>query len=215
MPDHDRTQPDAFERIDVEQPSVDRVQLRLHIARYEFARGWASGRRGLDIACGTGYGTAMLAEAGATHMVGVDIDPRTIEQAGHRYGRPEISFVVGDAEQIPAAGPFGLIVSFETIEHLRNPELFLAATRDLLDPSGHFIVSSPCRHTGSLSDRPRNPFHVREWNRKEFEELLGRYFARVTVFGQLIEFAQGRLPFKRSLARLLTTITDEIGRAHV
>jgi SAM-dependent methyltransferase len=206
MPIQELIAHDAFERLDVDSPGCDPVQVRLHTARYEFAQSWCAGKAGLDLACGTGYGTAMLAQSGATRMVGVDIDRATIERARQRFGLPSVSFVVGNAEDPPVAGPFDTIVSFETIEHLHRPERFLSAVSRLVEPSGHFIVSSPCRQEGSLRDRPRNPFHVCEWNRAEFAELLGRYFGRVVIFGQLIEFAKNRIPLNRTLARLVTSV---------
>ena len=45
-----------------------------HLERYRFARGFADGRRVLDIACGAGYGSQMLAEAGAETVTGVDLN---------------------------------------------------------------------------------------------------------------------------------------------
>src|SRR5436305_1525474 len=45
-----------------------------HRCRYRFALPYARGARVLDIACGTGFGAAMLAEAGARSVCGVDLD---------------------------------------------------------------------------------------------------------------------------------------------
>jgi SAM-dependent methyltransferase len=206
MPDDSAAHQDAFERLDIDQGNCEPIQLRLHMARYEFAREWAAGKRVLDIACGTGYGTAILARDGAACAVGVDIDSGTIERARACYDLPNLSFLVGDAERPPITGPFDLIVSFETIEHLQGPERFLKAVCQLLAPHGFFLVSSPCRHAGSINDRPHNPFHVREWNRAEFAQFLGDYFGSVGLFGQLIEFAKSRLPLNRSLARIITAL---------
>jgi SAM-dependent methyltransferase len=209
------THHDAFERLDIDKPDVDPVQTELHLARYQFASRWSAGKRVLDIACGTGYGAAMLARDAAL-VVGADIDASTIERARRRYDLSALSFVVGDAESPPVSGPFDLIASFETIEHLQRPEKFLESTCKLLAPGGMLIVSSPCRHGGSLDDPPQNRFHVREWNEAEFTEFLRNYFDCVTLHGQLIEFAKSWLPLNRSLATLLTKLRNpaQLGALH-
>ncbi|RIZ72125.1 MAG: class I SAM-dependent methyltransferase, partial [Methylococcales bacterium] len=55
---------------------------------------------------------------------------------------------------------FDVIVSFETIEHLPNPEKYLSAVSKMLKADGAFIVSTPVRTKGRLTDKPANPFHV-------------------------------------------------------
>ena len=76
----------------------------------------------LDAACGEGYGTALLAAAGARSAVGVDLDERTDRpRRGATTRRPE--FVRGDVAQLPFEDDaFDLVVSFETIEHVPDPE---------------------------------------------------------------------------------------------
>src|SRR5688572_18974511 len=100
-----------------------------HLARYRFAAKYVAGGRVLDIACGSGYGTALLREAGGREVVGVDVDPEAIAYARSRYQGVGVTFLAGDAASPPVAGRFDLIVSFETIEHLRDPERFCRACR--------------------------------------------------------------------------------------
>ena len=45
-----------------------------HWHRYAFARRLVAGRRVADVACGEGYGSALLAAAAST-VIGLDIDP--------------------------------------------------------------------------------------------------------------------------------------------
>ena len=49
-----------------------------HVVRYAFAAALCRGRRVLDVACGEGYGSAMLAAAGAAQVVGVDISQEAV-----------------------------------------------------------------------------------------------------------------------------------------
>ena len=101
-----------------------------HLARYEFAKKFASGKRVLDIACGSGYGSGELREAGARYVLGVDISDKAVEYAKAHYANSEVGFTVGSAENLSSHGKFDLVVSFETIEHLEDPEIFLAEITD-------------------------------------------------------------------------------------
>jgi ubiquinone/menaquinone biosynthesis C-methylase UbiE len=156
-------------------------QFADHVARYAFAMEYAKGRRVLDAGTGPGYGAAMLRAAGASRVVAVDIDDQAIATARLRYGERGIEFLVDNCEQLAnAPGPFDLICSFENIEHLKQPERFLAAAARLLTREGMLMVSTPDRAVTDpfVNGRPANPHHVHEWYRDEFLEMLGRYFSR-------------------------------------
>jgi SAM-dependent methyltransferase len=169
-----------------------------HIARYRFATAWTQGKSVLDMACGSGYGSRSLLDAGADSVVGVDLDSDAIDYARERYATEGLTFEAGDACAPPDLGRFDAIVSFETIEHLTEPERFLDACVDMLDRDGVLIVSSPHRHRVDDQGKPANPFHVYEWTTAEFEALLKTRFAKVEMYGQLMKLSKGRLP--RSLA---------------
>ena len=180
-----------------------------HQARYAFAAQWAAGRRVLDVACGSGYGSRMLADAGAALVVAVDRDAAAVDYASQRYARPGALFLQGDVCAPPTAGPFDLIASFETIEHLDEPERFVATCAGLLVAEGVFLVSTPYRHRVRLDGTPVNPFHKQEWQTEEFAALLGRTFGDVTLFGQALKFGNRRWQLPRRwvswLARLWGT----------
>ena len=195
----------AEERIDIDR-SDDEAQIHLHVARYEFAGTMAAGKRVLDVACGTGYGVHMLAARGASHAIGVDVDPTVIADARSRYKHPNVDFEVADAGQLSFEEQFDMIVSFETIEHVSSPEQFLGRVRQCLRPGGIFLVSTPCRQRGTLADRPANPSHIREWNKEEFYDLLSEHFEEIEMFAQLIEFAKNHWPLNRTFARLVCRI---------
>src|SRR5258708_5302880 len=93
------------------------------IYRYALSCLFVSGKRGLDIALGEGYGSAALQKAGAVQVIGVDVSESACLHARNKYG---VDTRVGNAEQIPLPDTsVDVIVSFETIEHVRNPERFL------------------------------------------------------------------------------------------
>ncbi len=164
-------------------PSVRGEIEAEHVARYVFAAGLCAGKRVLDIACGEGYGSAMLAQA-AAETVGVDIDPATVDHANRVYARSGLSFAVGSCEEIPAKRhAFDVVVSFETIEHIEDHARFLREVRRVLRPGGLFICSTPDPAV-YLAGKPRNPYHLKELSAEEFEALLSKRFEHIAHFGQ-------------------------------
>jgi len=149
--------------------------LAEHLARYQFASRLARGRSVLDAACGEGYGSAILAGAGATSVVGVDIDEATVAHARHTHG---IEAHEGDVSRLPFDdATFDLVVSFETIEHVAEPELALDEFRRVLSPGGVLVVSTP-NADEYLED---NPYHQRELTLTQFKQALSARFANVEL----------------------------------
>jgi len=158
--------------------------IRLHRERYEFAAAHARGKRVLDIACGCGYGSEMLKEAGADSVVGVDLSPEAIAEAMECFSRDGVRFLQADYRDLnessnPRFGgafdaPFDLIVSLETIEHLPDPADFLGTVLRLLRPGGSFVGSVPV--TLSMD---ANPHHLQDFSRSSFRRMLTRGGLRV------------------------------------
>ncbi len=162
------------------------ASLQEHLARYRFARERARGRV-LDVACGAGYGTAVLG------AVGADLSLPTLRRAARRYPAP---YVAADAARLPfLRAAFDAVVSFETIEHLPDAARFVAECARVLKPRGVFIVSTPNRELWSpRSPRPCQRHHVREFNRREFLAVLKPF--QVQLFGQLLLSRRGAALFE-------------------
>ena len=125
-------------------PAGDHGDIELeHLHRYAIARDLAYGKDVLDIACGEGYGSELLATV-ARKVTGVDISEEAIAHAARKYVRPNIAFAVGSCACIPLAeANVDLVVSFETIEHHdRHLEMMQEIGR-VLRPTGVLIISSP------------------------------------------------------------------------
>jgi SAM-dependent methyltransferase len=156
--------------------------VALHLKRYVFAEPWCRGRDVLDLACGTGYGTAHLADV-ATRVVGGDVDQAAITYARRRYARKNTDFQVMDAAALPFGDDaFDTVVSFETIEHLPDRDAYLAEVARVLRPGGTYVVSTP--RAAETVERPANPYHLIEYSERDFRELLARHFGQVRIYGQ-------------------------------
>ena len=161
-----------------------------HWHRYAFARAFARDRRVVDAACGEGYGSALLAQAGAREVVGVDISAQAVEHARKRYaGIGNLRFEQGDctALVLPDAS-CDLVVSFETLEHVAAQEALMAGFARVLSADGVLMISSPDKHAYSDVSGFRNEFHVRELYRDELLALLAPHFAHVRLYGQKLLF---------------------------
>lgn len=176
----------------------DKRVLRQHVARYEFASAYVKGNRVVDVACGAGYGAAMLKKAGATSVRGFDISSEAVAYAQSHYASPGVEFSIGQGENLPLDAPVDVITSFETIEHVPDSEKFLASLCRGINEKGMLIISTPVRTRGTLETPPANPFHVREWNSDEFEALLRGFFSGVSMYGQY-ELMKWPFPGSRTL----------------
>jgi ubiquinone/menaquinone biosynthesis C-methylase UbiE len=161
-----------------------------HLERYRYAAGFARDAEVIDIACGSGYGSRMLADAGAKWVRGYDISRDATDYATANYSTANVTFAAGDAQDLAAVADASadLVVSFETIEHLQHVDKYLDEMHRLLKPGGQFIVSTPDRRLAStmypLRGRPNNPYHVQEFTRRQFEAMLRRRFEIVDFAGQ-------------------------------
>jgi ubiquinone/menaquinone biosynthesis C-methylase UbiE len=155
-----------------------------HFARYAFAGRLARMKRVLDLGCGSGYGSAELAQSALT-VAGVDISGDAITFAKENFGRLNLEFQTASCTELPFAdASFDLVVSFEVIEHLDNWPRMIAEARRVLSPHGQFVVSTPNKsyYAESRKQSGPNPFHVHEFELDEFQAALAEYFPHVSLF---------------------------------
>jgi ubiquinone/menaquinone biosynthesis C-methylase UbiE len=155
-----------------------------HLARYAFAARLTAGKRVLDAGCGSGYGTAALAET-ASGVTGVDVAADAIAYAREHYSAPHVQFAEGSCAALPVAdGSADVVVAFEVIEHLADWRAFLHEVCRVLAPDGLLVISTPNKDYYAESRRLSgpNPYHVHEFDSAEFVSELKALFAQVDLY---------------------------------
>ena len=147
----------------------DRDTLALHLQRYELAARYVANRDAVDCACGTGYGSEMLAKAGARSVQAVDLDAGAIAFAQEHHAHAAVRYITADALAWRAAPAPAVWVSLETIEQLPDPARFVRAVAEQIAPDGVFIASVPV--TVSTDG---NPHHLHDFTKRSFLRLLQR-----------------------------------------
>lgn len=124
----------------------------------------------LDLACGIGYGSLMLAELEGTNVTAVDIDSGAIDYAKRYYQADNIHYVCEDARNLDKQKRFDAIVSFETIEHVEFDQELINTFFDVLNPGGTFICSTPNQDVMPF-DKDKFRFHIRHYTVSEISQI--------------------------------------------
>lgn len=162
-----------------------------HIVRYHLAADQIkAGDRVLDAACGLGYGSYVLAHLTQSALVlGVDGSEYAVEYAGKNFASCESRLTFQRAWlpdhlfEFPDES-FDVIVSFETLEHVQNPEGLLAEFSRLLSPGGRVIVSVPNNWADETGKDP-NPHHLHVYTLELLRGQMSRHFVRDQLIQQI------------------------------
>ena len=156
--------------------------FRRHLVVYRWIAERCAALDVVDLACGEGYGTAVLGER-ARSATGVDANPEAHEHARLKYSSATVRFVRDLVERY--AEPCDAVVFLQTIEHLQNPGEVLDHMRAMLRPGGVAYVSTPNVLTLAPkgAERSGNPWHVHEYEAGEFRALCERSFGSVELHG--------------------------------
>jgi 2-polyprenyl-3-methyl-5-hydroxy-6-metoxy-1,4-benzoquinol methylase len=153
-----------------------------HLVVYEWIARRCAGLDVVDLACGEGYGTAVLGQS-AKSAVGVDANPEAHEHAAARYTRPGVRFERDLIETF--SEPCDAVVFLQTIEHVQDAGAVLQHVKSMLRPGGTAYVSTPNVLTLAPkgAERSGNPWHVHEYRAEEFRELCRSEFDNVEMIG--------------------------------
>jgi SAM-dependent methyltransferase len=192
--------------------------MRDHLARYRLASEYCFGKRVADVGTGTGYGASILRRNGAVEVVAVDHARGPLEYARYRYGTDGLRWVRADVSSLPFGAEFDVVVSFETLGQVSDPERLVGECRRILKPGGLFLASTAIRVDGARGKR--------ELGRDDLQRVLAAHFPRVHLLGQRRELSLvirplGSLPDRYWQARVqagrgshrLFTVMDRINKA--
>lgn len=164
-----------MERLDIKvAPERANIEAAIHFARYAIGKSLVKGKRVLDIACGEGYGSYLLKQAGAAYVVGVDVSAESVAKATHLFSCEGLEFKVADASSLGtlfSVNEFDVVISVETIEHLADPTSFLKDLKHVARLDGVIILSCPNDHWYYPKDDQSNPYHQRKYRLDEFQKL--------------------------------------------
>ncbi len=153
-----------------------------HLACYLFASRLINGRSVLELGCGEGYGAQMMSLFSSAYL-GLDFSHRNIEIAKKKQMYCPSGFALLDLEKetLPAP-PADLVVAFEVLEHIDNPESVL---QQIVAQEQDFIFSVP--HNDA------HPWHKRVYESIEDVEKIVPKNTPVTWYslrgGHIIEGA--------------------------
>ena len=155
-------------------PTLDGIRSD-HLSRYVWAvnalmRHFPQSARAvrvLDLACGVGYGSHILATAGY-QVVGVDRSAEALRYAVDHYGGEGVTYQAADAnDPLSWAGDFDAVVCFETLEHLEDP---LPVLRAMREAAPLLLVSVPNEDVFPHGGKVKH--HFRHYRPAELRALL-------------------------------------------
>jgi 2-polyprenyl-3-methyl-5-hydroxy-6-metoxy-1,4-benzoquinol methylase len=182
---------DIRERLSFESASEHTLIACEHLHRYEFAAALCGGLRVLDLACGTGYGSAILADSAAS-VHGVDNDGATVQLASKTVGaRTNVTFELADAVRFlrrDLADEYDAIVCFEGLEHLETPGDAVAMLAEHAAKGIRLLLSIP----NSKAFDEVNEFHITDFDYVGARDVL----AAIPEATMLVQYlAEGSLIF--------------------
>lgn len=163
----------------------DYVISLLHLATYRFAEQFTRGKRVLDFGCGSGYGSAQIAQT-AVHVTAVDVAEDAVAYAHGEFSNANLEFMAIDpAARLPFDDAcFDTVLSFQVFEHVLDTEHYLSQIRRVLAPHGRLVLVTPDRSTRLLPlQRPWNRWHVHEYGKRELAEVLSSHFESIEILG--------------------------------
>ncbi len=134
-----------------------------------YLRGLVRGKEVLDLACGTGYWTRVLADT-AAFIAAVDLSVEMIRQARRKEYGTLVSFVLGDLYRLPIArSAFDVVTLGFWFSHepRQNYSWFLSRLRDLCRPGGHvWMIDNNLPRESSGQETARTDGHGNTYTRR-------------------------------------------------
>lgn len=164
-----------MERLDLKvKPAYSLEEAAIHQARYANILNYIKDKTVLDLACGEGYGSALLMQYGAKKVVGVDISVETIEKAKQLFSETGAEYIAGDAQTVAdilGDNVFDVVVSIETIEHVHDPLALLETMKKVAKKDAIFYITCPNDYWYYPKESESNPYHIKKYKFEEFKKI--------------------------------------------
>ncbi len=164
---------------------VQDATYRGHLSIYHFAARFCYDARVLDAGSGAGYGAAYLAEAGARHVLGIDVSDRAVAFSRYHFRRQGLEFQALNLEEVATLLPrrFDLIFCSNTLEHVPNVLGTMHGFWRLLEPAGTLLLAvPPITDDRLLYLNLINAYHLNLWSPRQWAFVLGQFFEEVTPY---------------------------------
>ncbi|HEY7087508.1 MAG TPA: class I SAM-dependent methyltransferase [Tepidisphaeraceae bacterium] len=138
-----------------------------------------SARRSLDVGCGRGYFPAVLKRLG-WDAAGVEISPEAAEYAKSKFGLDVFTGTIEQYRTSPSARQFPLVTAIDVIEHVPDPQAFIAAAAACVEPGGWLIIDTPNGAAQNITSqgvawKGFNPFHIYLFSIDNLAGILSRH----------------------------------------
>lgn len=158
-----------------------------HRKRYEFANKFITKTDAIvtDGACGVAYGSYILAQNKNVKKVqAIDISSESVEHGKKYFANDKIEYFISNLEEtdIPTQKA-DYYISFETIEHLPNPEKYIEKISKNIKKGGTFIGSTPNEEI--MPYTKYFTYHTKHFTAEELKSILEKYgFKDIEFFQQ-------------------------------
>ena len=175
--------------------TIAELTKKSHLKRYKLAKRLVSGKI-LDAGSGCGYGSNIIAQSPIVESVtGVEKSKDAVEYSIKRYSNDKVEFIEGDCEILADMFPenmFDNVVSFEVIEHLKNPDRFLYGVHKILKEGKSLLISTPMKKHSKCDGygKPSNIHHIQEFSNDEMLQMLNESGFKIkSIYSQEIMIA--------------------------
>jgi len=157
----------VFSKGDYSRPSQDTTKV------VDVSNHIELGKSVIDLGCGLGHFLSYIKNNRVCDCTGVDYSAYQIRTLQNKY--PSIKWICADVTDTKIKDEFDYVLSFETLEHLDNPEDLVAEMARLTKQNGKALLTTPYQNRIPSSE------HVWQFTYKDLEKMFYKYYRWIWV----------------------------------